>query len=286
MSNKVVVFEQLKDNIRKRREELGLTVEEAAGKVGVSAEDWARWEEEGAVRMERIEALTNLLGEEVLKYYQPEFCIFDLDEFRSRPYWSSYLEKEHGIAVAVAFVYGYEMLHDHILDDIDSLRSLPEGSLLRDHEWSQLIDMLPDAFEDRYDMAFLLRLQSANDAFAKAAGEGKRIIAHTVLEELTLLLNNLLSQVMMEIEGTAALKELFTDQMNAEEAEEKDDDYFDNWPPENYLNVSAWQDWVYNVLGDDDIGLFLYTDCMPVIPEYHYDNWLLPQFYMHEEYLD
>lgn len=50
---------------------------------------------------------------------------------------------------------------------------------------------------------------------------------------------------------------------------------------ESYENLeleSDWKEWVYDVLGDADIDMFLYSDeYLSAEDSYHFLNWLEPQ---------
>ena len=231
--------------IRERRIELGMTIEEAAKNAGVGVKTWCRYETGNSIREDKRTGLCRALmwrsipGEE--KGYKSDKKI---SEYRNSENWSDEIEKEFGEYSAVAFVIGSEILSDEIEEDLEKLEKKARGTHIGELMPSLIVDMLPRQFIPRYDYDFMYAMKVKLYSLCKRFKHGK-LEAHSVLEEVLLYLIMEEAEILME-------------SMDIDE---------------------NWRDWIYDVCGDADMEMMLYSNYY-VDKEniYHFDYWLKDQF--------
>ena len=141
-----------------------------------------------------------------------------------------------GPLAAVSFVIGSDILLDNLSEDIDALASMPKGSHVGELDVSFLAPELPPQFLMDYDYGFLFLLRSRVTHFCDVAHHGGHIVAHSVLDELTLYL------IMRESSFLMKSMDL------------PDDD-------------SAWKEWAFDLFDDCDLFFCIQVDlCLIGIP--------------------
>ena len=161
--------------------------------------------------------------------------------------WSKYLEDKFGKIAALSFSIGSDILLDYVNQDLEELSKQPKGTHIGQLGVSYLETLLPTQFLMNYDYNFLYIMKSKLIQLRKHAKWGHEIIAHSVLEEIILIL-----------------------------VEEESEFLIESY--ENLELESDWKEWVYDVLGDADIDMFLYSDeYLSAEDSYHFLNWLEPQ---------
>lgn len=251
---------KLGEAIRSRRQELGLTIEEAAFKAGVGVKSWCRYESGESIRKDKVKGICKALGWLAFPNQdasdEPEF---DITYFKNHAAWSPYLCECFGEGVAISFVAGSEILSDNIEEDLMALSEMPRGSHIGQLPVSTLKGLLPEQFLMRYDYDFLYLLKTTVAGLTATIAREPDFLAHSVLEELAIYL-------IME-EATAWAEIL------SAELETSDIDGLDR------IN-----DWVYDLFDDMDIVTFLFSGIyLPPQNTYHFDNWTKKQFYVHED---
>jgi transcriptional regulator with XRE-family HTH domain len=242
--------------IRKRRNELNLTIEGAASKAGVGTKTWSRYEAGESIRLDKSKGICKVLNWHSFPQEDSDADdTFDVNDYKKHEAWSSYLAEGFGEIAAVSFVIGSDILLDNLQQDIDELSSMPKGSHIGELGVSWLETDLPPQFLMRYDYDFLYHLRSVVIQFRAAAPSGTQIIAHSVIEELALYLMMENSQFLMEAMDI--------------NTEFEDDDLYDNR-----------DSWAFDIFDDMDIVTFLYSDWfLDSRHPYHFDHWLEQQFY-------
>lgn len=239
--------EELGKNIRSRRNELGLTIEEAASRAGVGCKTWSRYEAGESIRRDKCKGVCKALNWHSLPEREEENETISVQEYRKHEAWSPVLEREFGTEAAISFAEGSDMLLDHIREDMEELASMPAGTHVGQLSVSFLREMLPEQFLMRYNYEFLYQMKCALLGLRARAGHGSPMTAHSVLEELLLYLCCEEASAMMELNG-------------------KD-------PKE--------QEWVFDLFDDMDIVTCLYSDmCLDAGHVYHFSHWAKQQFYM------
>ena len=249
--------EELAKSIRLRRNELNLTIEEAALKADVGTKTWSRYESGNSIRKDKAMGVCKALN----WYSLPEDKgarandTFNLNKYMEHKAWSSYLADVFGKPAAISFVIGSDILLDNLRQDMGELSSMPKGAHLGEINPSWLEPELPQQFLMRYNYDFLYFLQAKVAYFQNIAAMGNKIIAHSVIEELTLYLIMQESQFFMESMGISI--------------ESDDMDFYDNW-----------DSWVFDIFDDMDIVTFLYSNqYLDSSHPYHFEHWLDKQFY-------
>ncbi len=250
----------LSGKIRKRRIGLELSVEEAAAKAGIGAKTWARYEAGESIRSDKVRGVCKALGWNSLPVETPEAMAVEeedqawFEELKTtHTAWSSYIADRYGQKAAASFAIGSDILKDHINEDLDELGTMPRGTHAGQLSCSWIVDDLPPQFRMRYDYDFYYSFLMAVLGLRRDAHYGKRIVVHTVLDELAL-------HLMLECST----------------------DLVESWEPEHPEEEDAyWNEWAGNICGDNDLSSALYSDIL-VTPgsEYHFDNWQKPQFNM------
>lgn len=251
---------ELGKNIKLRRNELNLTIEEAASKAGVGTKTWSRYEAGESIRQDKSKGICQALNWRGFPQKDSdESNIFDLNDYRKHEAWSQYLADNFGELAAVSFAIGSDILLDNVEQDISEISSMPKGSHLGEIGASWLESDLPSQFLMRYDYDFLYILQTTIIRFRKIAPMGIQIIAHSVMEELALYLIMEESRFLME-------------SMNFHIESDDMDPYVD------------WDSWAFDIFDDMDIVTFLYSDVyLDNAHPYHFEHWLAAQFYCKQQ---
>lgn len=247
------------DNLGKmlklRRNELGLTIEEAATRAGVGTKTWSRYEAGESIRTDKCKGICKSLNWKRFPTDKEENIeLFSIQKYKDCETWSSFLENEFGIGAAMSFSEGSDILFDYINDDMKELSSLPTGSHIGQLSISWLNGILPEQFLMNYNYEFLYLMKCSLYKMRIRAKNGKSLFAHSVIEELLLYLC---------CEEAYALLELNSDLY---EKEGIDDEHF--------------KDWVFDLFGDMDLITFLYSNVyLDVDHPYHFSHWKDQQFY-------
>ena len=247
--------ETLAKRIKERRNELGLTIEEAASRAKVGIKTWCRYEAGGSVRGDKCKGVCKALNwngfpdsddgtEEGISLW----------EYKKHNAWSRFLEDTFGTEAAVAFAAGSDILLDYIKEDMAELSSMPAGTHIGQLSVSRLSDELPKQFLMRYDYEFLYKLKCGLKKMREQAKAGLPMTAHSVIEELLFYLCCEEASVLFELGVIDGI--------------ENDDD-------ENY------EEWVFDLFGDMDIISCLYSDIVLDSDHlYHFSHWTDEQFYV------
>lgn len=246
----------LAKQIKSRRIELGLTIEEAAMRAGVGTKTWYRYESGESIRADKCKGVCKALNWYVL----PEQEIGDEDtlniqEYKKHEAWSPFLEKNFGEIAAFSFAAGSDILLDHIEEDMSELSSMSAGSHIGQIRYSYLEGSFPEQFLMHYDYEFLYRIKCVLCKMRMRAKLGLPMTVHSVLEELVIYLCNEEASDLMEVsEGFYNME---------------DSGMFDS------------DEWMFELFGDMDIITFLYSDeYLDESHPYHYSHWSSQQFYM------
>ena len=93
---------QLGRSIRQRRNELSLTIEEAAKKAGVGTKTWNRYEAGESIRTDKVKGVCRVLQWQALPEGESVFEDgFDIEEYKSHLAWSPFLAESFGEFAAV-----------------------------------------------------------------------------------------------------------------------------------------------------------------------------------------
>ena len=248
--------ETLARQIKSRRNELGLTIEESASRAGVGTKTWSRYEAGESIRKDKCKGICKALNWQVFPNQEGgENEGISIQEYKKHEAWSRFLENTFGDRAAMAFAAGSDILLDHIKEDMSELASMPAGSHIGQLKMSWLYGDLPEQFLPRYDYDFLYQLKCTLCELRARAKYGTSMEAHSVIEELLLYLCS---------EESTALIELSN---GSDESEDEEDIYT--------------EEWVFDLFDDMDIISFLYSDVY-LVPNhpYHFSHWNDQQFYM------
>lgn len=243
--------ELLAKQIKSRRHELGLTIEEAASRAGVGTKTWSRYEAGESIRKDKCKGICKALNWQAFPGQEKEENVdISIRKYRKHGAWSKFLETAFGVRAAMAFAAGSDTVLDYINEDILELASMPVGTHIGQLGISWLYGELPEQFLMYYDYNFLYQLKCTVCELRARAKCGASMEAHNVLEELAFYLCS---------KESAALIEL------TEEDEES-----------RYT-----EDWVFDLFGDMDIITYLYSDMyLETDDTYHFCHWNDRQFYM------
>lgn len=246
---------ELGNKIRLRRNELGLTIEEAAFKAGVGTKTWCRYESGESIRKDKAASVCKTLNWCALPCEEDNQPEFDIDQYKKREIWPQALADSLGDAAAISFVIGSDILFDYISQDLQALSHKPRGTHVGELKISWMKECLPAQFLMRYDYDFLYRLKDILVRYRNQAASNKHFAAHTVAEEMVLYLVMDESDFLME----SILPQL--------QMQEKDLDL-------------DWKGWAFDLFDDMDIVTFLYSDFyVGQGHPYHFDYWWKEQFY-------
>lgn len=250
--------------IRLRRNELGLTIEEAASKAGIGTKTWSRYEAGGSIRHDKMLSVCKALNWHTLPIQEETSQVeIDFNEYKSSKVWPQALADAFGDIAAMSFVIGSDILLDDIEQDLQALSHKPKGTHIGELELSWLEGSLPLQFLMQYDYDFLYRLRTTVISYRNQAANGNYFIAHTVMDELTLYL--IMEESKFSIESIIPYMQL-------NESEPKDDHLYSDW--------SDWYNWPFNIFDDMDIITFLYSDLyLEKNHDYHFEHWQEAQFY-------
>lgn len=250
MSQKTVKSNgDLANAIRERRNELGMTIEEAASASGVGIKTWCRYEAGESIRADKVKGICKAL---CWRGLPSDLCeqeeTLNIEEYRKNKYWPQCIDKMFGVTAALSFLIGSEILGDYINEDLAELKKLPSGSHLGQVTTSMLIDDLPEQFITRYDYEFLFALKCTLRHMRESVRITNTLKAHSVLQELVLTLIVEESRMLLE-EG-------------------------------EYVPEDNWDEWIFDVFDDVDIITLLYSDIyVSSDNNYHFEHWLEGQFY-------
>ena len=247
----------LASQIKSRRNELGLTIEEAASRAGVGTKTWCRYEAGESIRMDKCKGICKALNWRALPGQEEETDDgISVQEYRNHEAWSPFLENVFGTRAAMSFAAGSDILLDQIQEDLSELAAMPVGSHIGQISTSWLCGSLPEQFLMHYDYDFVYQMKCVLQSMRWRAKYGQSMMAHSVMEELLFYLCSEEASVLFELSsGINGLE---------------NDDFFS-------------EDWVFDLFGDEDIVSFLYTDYyLNADHPYHFLHWMDQQFYMEE----
>ena len=248
---------KLSESIRRRRLELGLTIEEAASRAGVGTKTWCRYEAGESIRKDKAKGVCKAMNWHALPSDEEEeySTIFRFSEYYEHEAWSEYICDNFGEAAAISFVIGSDILLDYLQEDLEELSKLPKGSHLGQLDLSMTKELLPEQFLMEYNYDFVYRLRITVERFRKQAAHNIPIIAHSVIQELALYLI---------VEEAEFLMESMSSEMEAYGIE----------------NMDTWKEWIFDLFDDMDIvtclysGMYLTNDHI-----YHFEHWMEEEFF-------
>lgn len=143
--------------------------------------------------------------------------------------------------------------------DLEELSSLPKGSHIGQLNASSLQLSLPEEFLMEYDYNFLIKLKRALNQLIIKAVKGDDFIAHKPIEEI--ILKSIIDEA-----------ELLMQEMLI------------NLNKDDFEDFQYWDEWIYDMFGDNDIEIFLYSDMsFPIADDYKFDNWFEDRFYVNDD---
>lgn len=247
--------ETLARQIKSRRGELGLTIEEAASRAGVGTKTWCRYEAGESIRRDKCKGICKALNWHSLPNPDGgESEKISIQEYKNHAAWSKFLETAFGTVAAMSFAAGSDILYDHINEDMEELSSLPTATHIGQLSVSFLKDSLPEQFLTHYDYEFLYQMKCCLKALRMRAKLGSPMTAHSVIEELLIYLCNEEASTLIELSGGICGI--------------KDSDVADS------------DEWVFDLFDDMDIISFLYSDIyLNSDHPYHFSHWAEQVFY-------
>lgn len=257
MSQKVITgTPKLGESIKSRRQELGLTIEEAASKAGVGIKSWCRYESGESIRSDKAKGICKVLNwHDFPGNNDSDELKFDLDEYKKHDAWSNYICERFGEAAAISFAIGSDLVLDYIKDDLNELAALPRGSHIGQLSLSMMKDILPEQFLMYYDYDFLFRLKTELLTLREAAHMGVEIIAHTVLEELLIYI--------CSEESAFIIESMLSDMESC-----------------GVSGLDVLDEWCFDLFGDMDVVTWLYSSLYATEDNiYHFNHWTKDQFY-------
>lgn len=247
---------ELAKAIKLRRNELNLTIEEAAAKAGVGTKTWSRYEAGEAIRKDKGRGICKALSWKILPCEKTDTDeMSELELYENHEAWSEYLAEQFGKRAAISFVVGSDILFDELRENMDALASMPAGSHVGQIDNSFLQTVLPEQFIMKYDYDFVYAMYTTLIYLRNVVKNGNQIIAHSVMEELVLYLI---------VEESKFLVECMD--LDAEEDDLETD--------------TNWDEWIFDIFDDMDLITCLYSDMYLTVDHiYHFDHWLERQFY-------
>lgn len=240
--------EKLAQAIKMRRNELNLTIEEAATRAGVGTKTWCRYEAGESIRQDKCKGICKALNWRGFPNEDEEDILLNTREYENHEAWSENLFDCFGESAAVSFAIGSDILIDYVKDDMKELLKMPRGTHIGQIGVSFLVNELPQQFCMKYDYEFMYALYTTIVRLRKMAHTNIQIVAHTVLEELALYLIVEQSRFLLE-----------SSNCNLE---------------------NDWDEWIFNLFGDMDIITYLYSENFLTEDDcYHFKNWMKSQFY-------
>ena len=254
MAQKIVKGnETLARQIKFRRKELGLTIEEAASRAGVGTKTWCRYEAGESIRKDKCKGICKSLNWHSFPDENGRNTeAISVSELKNHEAWSKFLENSFGAEAAIAFAVGSDILYDHIKEDMAELSSMPVGTHIGQLNISWLSYSLPEQFVMYYDYNFLYQMKCSLYNIRMRAKNNLPVTAHSVMDELLIYLCN---------EEASALIEL-------------NDGFY------GIENSNADGGWMFDLFGDMDLISFLYSNkYLDSDHPYHFSHWSEQQFY-------
>ena len=252
MAQRVIASNKdIADQIKKRRNELNLTIEEAALRAGVGTKTWSRYEAGNPIRRDKCKGICKALNWRIFPNDQDKAGEEDITDYTKHMAWSKVLADHYGYMAAKSFSVGSDILLDNVNQDLQELARQPIHTHIGQLQHSFTLYDLPQQFLMQYDYDFMYRFQCGILWLRQRARQGFSMIAHTVLEEIIYY---------MCIQEAKAYMEL-------EEIEEDMDEY--------------WADWIFDMFDDCDVEMFLFSH--EYITEdniYHFSHWSEKQLFM------
>lgn len=261
MPNKIIQgSKKLANRIKQRRTELGLTIEEAASRAGVGTKTWSRYEAGESIRQDKSKGICKALNwPQLIADEDTAEKYISIDTYRKHKAWSKYLEDNYGVIAAFSFAVGSDILCDYISDDMGELAKMPKGSHIGQLDISYLSDMLPPQFLMNYDYDFLYHMLCTLRHMRACIGEGKKLMAQSVLDELIIYLCN--EEALVFMESINGLHQ------------------FIKKSEKRYA-----KDWIFDFFDDMDIITCLYSNMYLTDDHiYHFKHWNEMQFFMDME---
>ena len=249
----------LAGQIKSRRNELGLTIEECATRAGVGTKTWSRYEAGESIRQDKYKGVCRALNWRVFPENADDEEGIRIADYKKHEAWSSFLEGKYGERAALSFAIGSDLLYDKIDQDLEELAHLPMGTHIGQLSISWICDDLPQQFLMFYNYDFLYNMRCTLQRLIRCAKNGYSMQAHTVIEELILYL--CVQETNFHIEIVGGIKD----------SNDEVDDY-----------DSA--EWLYDMVGDNDIVYYLFNDeYLEAGHSYHFSRWNERQFWMKEK---
>ena len=236
--------------IKDRRNELNLTIEEAASIAGIGTKTWCRYEAGESIRKDKYKGICKALK---WRFFLDEHLETDtksfIKEYKNHYAWSTVLAECFGDIAAASFAVGSDLLLDKINQDLEELSTLPQNTHIGQLQISFTKDILPPQFLMHYDYEFLYLLKSSLIELVMRAHNNCSMYAHSVLQEII----------------------IYT---CVEEAKEFVLNVYDEKTDNN------WNEWVFDLFDDCDVTYLLYSDkYISKDNIYHFSYWNENQFY-------
>ncbi|MGF6989738.1 transcriptional regulator with XRE-family HTH domain [Lachnospiraceae bacterium PM6-15] len=262
--------EELAKSIKKRRNELGMTIAEAAALANVGTKTWSRYEAGASIRKDKITGVYKTL-KWPMPYENAEPANetkLDINQYMTHEAWSTFILNTFGKYAATSFAIGSDILLDELQEDIEALSLLPRGTHIGELNSSWIDYLMPPQFLTRYDYDLLYALRCTVIRLRKYAHSGIPLKAHSVIEELAFYLITEESRSLME-------------ELNPLSDSDTDSIFEDYYDEENDTELySYWDEWIFDLFDDADILTYLYSDYyLDSDHNYHFDHWFECQFY-------
>lgn len=246
--------DELAKRLKSRRNELGLTIEEAALRAGVGTKTWSRYEAGESIRRDKCKGICKALNWRDFPNSESESKPF-LEECREHKAWSQFLAENYGYRAALSFAVGSDLLLDYLEQDLSDLSSMPLGSHIGQLRTSFIKDELPAQFLVQYNYEFLYQMRCTLIKLRIMANVGQSMLANSVMEELLIYLCSKEANTFIELSSV--------------DSEFDDDEKCGND-----------EDWIFDLFDDMDIITYLYSDCnLEEEHPYHFSHWADRQFY-------
>ncbi|MEG2575581.1 MAG: helix-turn-helix transcriptional regulator [Christensenella sp.] len=248
---------ELARQIKSMRNELNLTIEEAASRAGVGTKTWSRYESGESIRKDKCKGVCKALNWRKFPYNESGGNKKTLiEQYKDHEAWSLFIAENYGLRAAMSFAVGSDLMLDYIEQDMSDLAAMPAGSHIGQLSTSFISDALPPQFLMRYDYAFLYQMRCTLTRLREEAKSGVPMIAHSIMEELIIYLCNEEANAFVEISAG-------TDENS------DDEEFYDS------------EDWVFDMFDDIDIITLLYSDLyLNEDDSFYITHWNDQQFYM------
>lgn len=250
--------EKIASLIKSRRVELKLTIEEAANRAGLGTKTWSRYEAGNPIRKDKINGVLRAL--KWRRFPTDENSKIDkqslITEYKNHNAWSDFLYENFGLYSTISFIFGSDILSDYVSDDLEELSKLPKGSHIGQLEFSMLRMALPKEYLMEYDYNFLYSFNKSLQNLIKKMSSKDNFIPHRVIDEIILYLIVKEAEILMEGIGNKLSEH-------------------------NGQTFSYWDEWIYEIFGDGDVEMYLFSNSgLPVAETYQFNNWFKDQFYL------